>query len=171
MHRVCCFRWWRHVISRTADVWSELVSLVSSILPPLPRFRAVICYRPLCLQTRHMWRWLTSVKLRMQNRCSLVKQTFLTNQDRPYTSVTEIAWNMQMSMNDNSINARFRRQTHIRSRRDFHTFCYTDGLFKKKKKKKSMLVNLFFRGKNFFPRFLIFISARILVSATNSRLW
>ena len=72
MHRVCCFRWWRHVISRTADVWSELVSLVSSILPPLPRFRAVICYWPLCLQTRHMWRWLTSVKLRMQNRCSLV---------------------------------------------------------------------------------------------------
>ena len=69
MHRVCCFRWWRHVISRTADVWSELVSLVSSIRPPLPRFRAVTCYRPLCLQTRHMWRWLTSVK---QNRCSLV---------------------------------------------------------------------------------------------------
>ena len=37
--------------------------------------------------------------------------------------------------------------------------------------KKKMLVNLFFRGKYFFPRFLIFISARILISATNSRLW
>ena len=72
MHRVCCFHWCRHVISWTADVWSELVSLVSCILPPLPRFRAVTCYRPLCLQTRHMWRWLTSVKLRMQSRCSLV---------------------------------------------------------------------------------------------------
>ena len=63
MHRVCCFHWCRHVISWTADVWSELVSLVSCILPPLPRFRAVTCYRPLCLQTRYMWKWLTSVKL------------------------------------------------------------------------------------------------------------
>ena len=61
MHRVCCFRWCRHVISWTADVWSELVSLISCILPPLPRFRAVTCDWPLCLQTRHMWRWLTSV--------------------------------------------------------------------------------------------------------------
>ena len=34
-----------------------------------------------------------------------------------------------------------------------------------------MLVNLFFHGKYFFPRFSIFISARILVSAMNSRLW
>ena len=133
MHRVCCFRWWRHFISRTADVWLELVSLVSSILPPPPRFRAVICYWPLCLQTRHMWRWLTCVQLWMQNRCQLVYQTFLTNQDRPYTSVTEMAWNMQMSTNDNSINARFCWQTRIRSRHDFHIFCYTDGLFKKKK--------------------------------------
>ena len=100
----------------------------SCILPPLPRFRAVTCYRPLWLQTCHMWRWLTFAKLRMQNRCSLVQQTFLTNQDRPYTFVTEIAWNMQMSTNDNSINTRFCWQTCIRSRRDFHTFCYTDGL-------------------------------------------
>ena len=45
----------------------------------------------------------------------------------------EIAWNMQMSMNDNSINARFRWHTRIRSRRDFHTFCNTDRLFLKKK--------------------------------------
>ena len=71
-----------------------------------------------------------------------------------------------MSTNDNSINARFCWQTHIHSRRDFHTFCYTDGLFK-----KSMLVNLFFCGKKIFPRFSIFFSARILISATNSRLW
>ena len=72
MHHVCCFRWCQHVISRTADVWSELVSLISCILPPLPRFRAVTCYRSLCLQTHHMWKWLTSVKLRMQSWCSLV---------------------------------------------------------------------------------------------------
>ena len=39
---------------------------------------------------------------------------------------------MQTSMNDNSINTRFCWQTRIRSQRDFHTFCYTDGLFKKK---------------------------------------
>ena len=132
MHRVCCFRWCRDVISWTADVWTELVSLVSCILPPLPRFRAVTCYRPLCLQTRHMWRWLTSAKLRMQSRCSLVSQTFLTNQDRPYTSVTEIAWTMQMSTNDNYINAQFCWQTRVRSQRVFHTFCYTGRLFKKK---------------------------------------
>ena len=72
MHRVCCFRWHRHVTSWTADVWSDLVSLISCILPSLLRFRAVPCYRPLCLQTRHMWRWLTSVQLRMQSWCSLV---------------------------------------------------------------------------------------------------
>ena len=72
MHRVFCFRWCRQVISWTADVWSELVSLVSCILPPLPWFRAVTYYWPLCLQTRHMWRWLTFIKLRMQSRCSLV---------------------------------------------------------------------------------------------------
>ena len=46
---------------------------------------------------------------------------------------------MQISANDNSIKAQFCWQTRIRSCRDFHTFCYTDGLFK-----KSMLVNLFF---------------------------
>ena len=58
---------------------------------------------PSALFTNPPW-WLTSVKLRMQSRCSVVYKTFLTNQDRPYTSVTEIAWNMQMSTNDNSIN-------------------------------------------------------------------
>ena len=152
MHCVCCFRWCRHVISWTADVWSELVSLISCILPPLPRFRAVTCDRPLCLQTRHMWRCLTFVKPRMQSRCSLVHQTFWPIRTGR-TSATEVAWNMQMSTNDNSINARFCWQTHIRSRRDFYTFCYTDGLFKN----KSMLVNLFFRDFWFsFPRESLF---------------
>ena len=163
MHRVCCFRWCRHVISWTVDVWLELVSLVSCILPPLPQFHAVTFYRPLCLQTRHTWRWLTSVKLWIQSRCSLVSQTFLTNHDLLYTSVTEIAWNMQISTNDNSIKARF---AGIRSRRDFHTFCYTDGLFTKK-----VWLSICFSAEIFFPSFSIFISARILVSATNSRLW
>ena len=32
----------------------SFVSLVSCILPPPPLFRAVTCYRPLCLQSRHM---------------------------------------------------------------------------------------------------------------------
>ena len=50
-----------------------------------------------------------------------------------------------MSMNDNSINARFRWQTRLCSRCDFHPFCYTDGLFK-----KSMLVNFFSCGKKKF---------------------
>ena len=59
-------------ISFLERLMSELVSLISCILPPLPQFRAVTCDRPLCLQIRHMWRWLTSVKLRMQSRCSLV---------------------------------------------------------------------------------------------------
>ena len=29
-------------------------------------------------------------------------KTFLTSEDRPYTSALEMAWNMQMSMNDTS---------------------------------------------------------------------
>ena len=58
---------------------------------------------PSALFTNPPW-WLTSVKLQMESWCSLVYQTFLTNQDRPYTSATEIAWNMQISTNDNSIN-------------------------------------------------------------------
>ena len=140
MHRVCCFYWCQHVISWMADIWLELVSLVSCILPPLPRFRAVTCYRPLCLQTRHMWRWLTSVKLMFTGLTN-----FFNNQDRRYTSVTEIARNVQMSTNDNSI---LLANLHSFTR-DFHTFCYTDGLFKK----QSMLVNLFSAEKIFFQRF------------------
>ena len=62
MHRVCCFRWCRRVLSWTVVVWLEFVSLVSCILPPLCRFRAATYHRQ--LQTRHIWRWLTSVKFR-----------------------------------------------------------------------------------------------------------
>ena len=40
-------------------------------------------------------------KVSMQSRCSLVVQTFLTNQDWPCTLGPEMAWNMQMSTNDN----------------------------------------------------------------------
>ena len=157
MHRVRCFRWCRHVISWTVDVWSELVSLVSCILSPLPRFREVTCYRQLCLPNPP-W-WLTSVKLRMQSRCSLVYQTFLTNQDRPYTSVTEIAWNMQMSTNDNSINGP--RSILLGTNVVTSILSATAaGCFKKKNACQFV-----------FPRFFIFISARILVSATDSRLW
>ena len=60
MHRVCCFRWCQHIPSWTVVVWSEFVSLVSCILPPLCRFRAAT-YHPQ-LQTHHIGRWLTSVK-------------------------------------------------------------------------------------------------------------
>ena len=72
MHRVCCFRWCRHVISWAVDIWLELVSLVSCILPPVSRFCAVTCYGLRCLRTHHMWRLLTSVKLWTQSRCSLI---------------------------------------------------------------------------------------------------
>ena len=47
MHWVCCFRWSQHVLSRTFVVWSETVSLVSWILPPLHRFRAATYHRQL----------------------------------------------------------------------------------------------------------------------------
>ena len=50
---------------------------------------------------------------------------------------------------DNSINAHFCWQTRICSRRDFHklTFCYTDGLFQKKK----ACLSICFLRKKFFP--------------------
>ena len=76
MHRVCCFCWCRRIISWTVIVWSEFVSLVSCILPPLCRFPAANYHLQLQIQTRHIWRWLTSMKLWMQNRCSLVSKLF-----------------------------------------------------------------------------------------------
>ena len=100
---------------------------------------------------------MANFKLRMQSRCSLVYQTFLTDHDRLYTSVMEIAWNTQMSTNDQRSMIDFAGN----QRRDFHTFCYSDRLFKKKKYACQFVL----------PRFSIFISARILVSMTNSRLW
>ena len=163
MHRVRCLRWCWHVISWTVDVWSELVSLVSCILSPLPRFRAVTCYRQLCLPNPP-W-WLTSIKLRMQSRCSLVYQTFLTNQDRQYTSVMEIAWNMQMSTNDNSINSP--RSILLATNVVISILSATaTGCLKKKNPCQTC-----FSAENIFFHDLIFISMRILVSATNSRLW
>ena len=48
-------------LSWTVVVWSELVSLVSCILPLL-RLCAAICHWQ-WFQTLHIWRWLTSVKL------------------------------------------------------------------------------------------------------------
>ena len=64
MHRVCCFCWCRSVLSWTVVVWSEFVSLVSCILPPLHRFRAATNHRQLWIQPRHIGpgRWLPSVK-------------------------------------------------------------------------------------------------------------
>ena len=50
----------------------------------------------------------------------------LTNQDQPYTSALEMAWNMQMSMNDNPPSTLYDwlyvQRTRICSRRDFRTF-------------------------------------------------
>ena len=72
MHRVCCFCWRWRVLSWMVVVWSEFVSLVLCILPPLHWFCAATYHRQLQIQTRHIRWWLTSVKLWMQNRCSLV---------------------------------------------------------------------------------------------------
>ena len=57
---VCCFCRCQHVLSWTFVVWSEFVSLVSWILPPLRRFRAATYHWQ--LQTRHIGKWLTSLK-------------------------------------------------------------------------------------------------------------
>ena len=62
MHRVCCFRWCRRVLSCTFVVWSEFFCLVLCILPPLCWLCAATYHQQ--LQTRHIWRWLTSVKFR-----------------------------------------------------------------------------------------------------------
>ena len=63
MHCVCCFCWCRCVLFWTV-VWSEFVSLVSCILPPLCRFRAATYHRQLPIQTCHIGKWLASVKFR-----------------------------------------------------------------------------------------------------------
>ena len=89
MHHVCCFRWSRRVLSWTVVVWSEFVSLVLCILPPLCRFHAATYHRQ--LQTRHTGRWLTSVKFWCRVDVHWFN-SFLTNQDRPYTSGPEMAF-------------------------------------------------------------------------------
>ena len=61
-------------LSWMAVVWSELVSLVPCILSPLCQFRTATCHWQLRIQTCPIWRWLTSVKLRMQRWCSWVKK-------------------------------------------------------------------------------------------------
>ena len=73
MHHVCCFRWC--ILSSTAVGWTELVSLVSCILPPLCRFCAATCHWQLQIQTCHIWRG-TSVKLWMRSRCSFLYKLF-----------------------------------------------------------------------------------------------
>ena len=70
MHHVYRFRWRWHVLSWMVVVWSEFVSLVSCILPPLHRFRTATYGRQ--LQTRHTGRWLTFVKF----RCKVVVHWF-----------------------------------------------------------------------------------------------
>ena len=54
MHPVCCFCWCWHVLSWTVVVWSEFVSLVSCILPPLHQFLAATHHQQLLIQTRHI---------------------------------------------------------------------------------------------------------------------
>ena len=70
MHHVCSFCWGRQVLYWTV-VWSELVSLVSCILPLL-WFCAATCHKQLWIQTLHIWRWLTFTKFSLQSQCSLV---------------------------------------------------------------------------------------------------
>ena len=85
MHHVCCFRWCRHILSWTVVVWSEFVSLVSWILPPLCRFCATTYHR-------HVGRWLTSVKFWCKVDVHWFNKLFFTNQNQLYT----MARNMHM---------------------------------------------------------------------------
>ena len=62
MHHVCCFCWYRRILSWAVVVWSEFVFLVTCILPPLRHFLAATYHRRRWIQTRHIGRWLTSVK-------------------------------------------------------------------------------------------------------------
>ena len=54
-------------------------------------------------------RWLTSVKFRCKVDVNWFNKLFLTNQDRPYISGPEMAWNMQMSTDDNSPSTHYDR--------------------------------------------------------------
>ena len=76
MHHVCCFCWCRRILSWTVVVWLEFVSLVLCILSPLRRFRAVTCHRQFWIQTRHIRRWLASVKFRCKVDVHWFKKLF-----------------------------------------------------------------------------------------------
>ena len=103
MHHLCCFRWCRHVISwmgcclvgvcfpwfrASCLLFVGFVQLLitDSIELKNPPYRKMANFR----------------KVLMQSWCSLVQHTFLTDLDWLYTSAPEMAWNMQMSTNDNS---------------------------------------------------------------------
>ena len=126
MHRVCCFHWCQCVFSWMVVVWLAFVSLVSCILPlfrwflerllsdqslfscillPLHKFRAATCRQQLWIQTHHIWRRLTSIKLQMQSQCSMVKSLSWPVRNSRTLQPPEMAWNMQMLTNNNSINA------------------------------------------------------------------
>ena len=72
MHPVCCCRWCWRVLFWTVVVWSEFVSLVLCILPPLRWFHAATYHRQLPIHNRHIRRWRSSIRFRMQNPCLLV---------------------------------------------------------------------------------------------------
>ena len=76
-----------------------LLLVGACFLPPLCRFCAATCHRLFRIHTRHKlsWRWLPSVKLDVH----WLKFLF----DSCITSTPELAWNMQITTNDNSINA------------------------------------------------------------------
>ena len=162
MHRVCYFHWCWRILSWPGVVWSESVSLLSCILPPLHQFCAffllfisfvhssssslfqaffllfisfvhssssssVSCNLLSPTASNPPYQKMANFHIvSMQSRCSLVLQTFLTNQDRPYISALEMAWNMQVSPNDNSPSTLYDQlrwqQTHICSCCDFRTF-------------------------------------------------
>ena len=69
MHCVCCFCWCPRVLSWTVAFWSEFVSLVSSILPPLRRFCAATYHRQLSPPNQKLANFC---KVSMQSPCSLV---------------------------------------------------------------------------------------------------
>ena len=96
MHCVCCFHWCRRVLSWTFVVWMEFVSLVSYILPPRHQFCAATYHRQ--LQTRHIGRWLTSVKFRSKvnvhwfNKLLGLIRTGRTLQARKWIEIYKCQW-------------------------------------------------------------------------------
>ena len=101
MHSVCCFCWYQCIFSWMVVV---LVGVCFLGFVHSSSSLSVSCSHliPTALNSNLPYRKMATFhKVLMQSRCSLVQQTFLTNQDWLDTSGPEMAWNMQISRNDN----------------------------------------------------------------------